>query len=285
MKILVPTDFSKNAQRAAEYAVLLAKAFGTGLKLLHIYTPPVTRNNLSYPLIQEEITRAIKAASKQLHTLCQELSAGLEIPCESLVKEGEVVEEIINEAKTNKTDLLVMGTLGASGIKKIIFGTNTASVIEKAPCPVLAVPVNGPLTLPRKIVYATNYYHSDMRIFKSLIPLVKSLNAELMIVHVAKDKRKTDRDMIEEFSKKVAKETGYEQPFYYVMTHKDIRKGIYHFVDSAAADLLVLSTRKRRFFEKLFDASLAKQMALHARLPMLVYGAEESAQVPYDELF
>jgi nucleotide-binding universal stress UspA family protein len=280
MKILIPTDFSANAKHAIDYAYLspLANTLNAEIKLLNVYTPPVTRNNLPYPLIQDQMVRAVKEAEEQLTILCNEISDNTGLRCKNLVMTGGVVEEIIKEAKGSKADMIVMGTKGASGIEKILFGSNAASVIENATCPVLVVPKGAPIALPKRIVFATNYHDSDMTTLKSLANLAKMLEAELMIVHVSKDKLKSERDLIEQFSKAVAVETGFQQPFYYVMQHADIKKGLDLFMDSSGADLLALSTRKRSVFEKLFDSSLTKQMAYQVNIPLLAFHATVSGK-------
>jgi len=280
MKILIPTDFSENAKHAIDYTYLslLANTLNAEIKLLYVYTPPVTRNNISYPLIQDEMANAVKEAKEQLMILCDEISDDTGLHCKSLVLTGSVVEEIIKEATDSKADMIVMGTKGARGIKKILFGSNTASVIENATCPVLAVPKGAAIALPKRIVFATNYHDSDMITLKSLTSLVKTLDAELMIVHVSKDKPKSERDLIDQFSKAVAVETGFQRPFYYVMQHTDVKKGLDLFVDSASADLLALSTRKRSVFEKLFDSSITRQMTYQLKIPLLTFQATVSGK-------
>ncbi|MBL7872548.1 MAG: universal stress protein [Cyclobacteriaceae bacterium] len=285
MKILIPTDFSKNAKRAIDYALLLAAATKSSITLVHVYGSAVTRKNLSYPLIQDEIASQVKVANKKLTELCSEISDDKIIPCKQKVMVGEIVEEITNEAKVNKADMIIMGTQGASGIEKILFGSKTTSVIEKAPCPVLAIPQGAAIALPKRIVFATDYHDSDMRTLKSLTNLVERLNAELMILHVSKEKLKSERDLIEQFSKAVAKETGSQQPFYYVMSHEDTQKGIDLFVDSSGADMLALSTRKRSIFEKILDSSLTKKMAYQSRLPLLAFQSGKSNQDSFNEDF
>ena len=279
MKILVPTDFSKNANHAIDYAAVVAKATGAELLLLYVYSPPVTRNNLAYPLITEEMGRAKKEANEQLLNKCNEISEAYRISCHSLVMTGNLVDEIIGKAVDVKIDMIIMGTQGASGIDQVLFGSNTAAVIERASCPVLAVPAQTKPFIPRKIVFATDYQDNDMQTMKAVTNLTTSFKAELLIVHVSKEPLKSERDLIEQFSKAVAKETGFKEPFYYVMPHDDIQKGIDLFVDSVGADLIALSMRKRNIFEKLFDKSLTKKMAYHTRLPLLVFhsGAEETS--------
>jgi nucleotide-binding universal stress UspA family protein len=169
-----------------------------------------------------------------------------------------------------------MGTQGASGLAKIVFGSNTASVMEKATCPVLVVPAKSALALPRKIVFATNYEDNDIQTVKELTKITHHLKVEFILLHVSKENLKSDHDLIEYFSKAVAKEVNIEQPFYYVMHHENTQQGIDHFVDSIGAHLIAVSIRKRGIFDKLFDSSLSKKMAYQARLPLIVFHAATS---------
>lgn len=271
MKILVPVDFSLNAGHAVKYASLLGQVIQADLILLHVYTPPVTRGNAVYSLITDEIGRMIQEATKNLQELCREATDNYEVRCEQLVRMGNPVEEIIMESENSRVDLIVMGTRGASGIEKMLFGTNTASVIEKAVCPVLAVPGKGIIALPKKIVFATDFQEGNLESLTELITLTKGLKAELILLHVAKETIKSDRDLIEHFSKTVAKETQIDQPSYYVMHDDNVEKGIDNFVDAIEADLVALSTRKRGVLDSLLAPSLTKKIAYHARLPFLVF--------------
>ncbi len=282
MKILIPTDFSKNARHAIDYATLLAKSVSAEIKLLYVYTPPVTRGNLAYPLIQDEIKRGVKEAGEQMIKLCSETTDGSGLLCKSHVIIGVVVDEIIKVSEDSKIDLIVMGTKGASGIEKILFGSNTASVIEMATCPVLVVPMNAVITLPKKIVFATDFQDTDMQSLKELVTITNGLKAELILLHVSKEDLKSDRDLIEDFSKAVAEEVNIDQPYYYVMHHENIQAGIDKFVDSVGANLIALSMRKRGFFKKLFDPSLSKKMAYQADLPLLVFHATKAESMDSD---
>jgi nucleotide-binding universal stress UspA family protein len=273
MKILIPTDFSANADHAIKYGAMLGKAVNADLILMNVYTPPVTRGNVAYPLITEEKGRMTREATEKLLNLSTTVSEDYGIRCEHQVRIGNPVDEIVKEAEVRAIDLIVMGTVGASGISRIVFGSNTAFVMEKAPCPVFAVPTNSTLALPKKVVFATNYADNDIQAVKDLIKITQPLRAELTLLHVSKKVLKSDNDLIEEFSKTVAKEVKIEQPFYYIMHHEDTQKGIDNFVDSVGADLIAMSMRKRGILEKLLDSSLSKRMAYQARIPLLVFHA------------
>jgi nucleotide-binding universal stress UspA family protein len=212
-------------------------------------------------------------ATKKLNEITARIINEHGIRCQSKVVMGEPVDGIVTECNDTDVDLIVMGTHGVSGLEKILFGSNTASVIEKATRPVLAVPQNTIIALPKKIVFATDYQENDMQTLKELATLSTTLKAELVMLHVSKEPVKSDRDLIEHFSKAVASVANTAQPYYYVMTHDDIEKGVEQFADSVGGDLLALTTRKRSTFEKLFDASLTKKMVYNTRLPLLAFHA------------
>jgi nucleotide-binding universal stress UspA family protein len=282
MKMLIPTDFSANARHALNYAALLAKTMKARLILLHVYTPPVTRENIAYQIITQEIGSMLSDAKEKLQAIASAITDEYGIDCDQLVRMGNPVSEVVQEAETNQVDFIVMGTLGASGLSKIIFGSNTTSVMERATCPVLAVPANSSLALPAKIVFATNFEDNDLQTVKVLANITRSLKAELILLHVSKDNLQSDHDLIENFSKAVANEVNMDQPFYYVLHHENTQAGIDHFIDSVEADLLAVSMRKRSLFERIVAPSLSKKIAYQARLPLLVFHTVETESNDHD---
>lgn len=278
MKIVIPTDFSEAAASACDYAVLWARALNAEVELIHVYTPAVTRNNVAYALISEEIARERTIANEKLEALSKEIFRRDGILCTYQVLIGNMVDELIREAEESKADLIAMGTTGSSGIDQVLFGSNAAAVIENASCPVLAIPKHVTTALPEKIVFATNYQDNDMQTLKELTGWAEKLRSELMILHVTSNKIKSERDLIESFSKEVTAETGFKSLYYYVLPqpHEDVEKGIGMFVDSVQVDVIALSTRKRGVFERLFNPSLTKKMAYHAQVPLLAFHATEA---------
>jgi nucleotide-binding universal stress UspA family protein len=140
-RILVPTDFSKHSHNALSYAAAFAEKFGAELYLLHVVqdlalfipeavsvAPPVT------PPI-EQMTAAVKEA---LQRVVREEDLGrFKVHCD--VREGTPFYEIIQYAKENDLDLIIMGTHGHTGLAHVLLGSVTEKVVRKAPCPVLTV--------------------------------------------------------------------------------------------------------------------------------------------------
>jgi nucleotide-binding universal stress UspA family protein len=215
------------------------------------------------------LARFRKEASEKLTAHCKLLTEENRIDCDFQIATGDVNKEIRDIANAYHADMIVMGTEGATGIEKLVFGSNTSTVIEAAPCFVIAVPKNASLTLPKKIALATDYENMDVEDLKKLCGLCKVLKAELTVIHVSKESRKSDRDLIEDFSRMVANQTTCSQPYYYVVVNEDVAKGIESFIDSNETELMVLSTHRRNAFNKLWHPSLTKKLVHRTKLPLL----------------
>ncbi len=271
MNLLVPTDFSSCADHAINFAALLGRRTGHDLRLIHVYAPVDLANTAMIDFVEREMEQAQKEIKEKLHRICMATAEKNNIGCSHVLRIGALTENILAEAEENNCKIIVMGTEGASGLTKLLFGSRTSSVIESADFPVLAVPPQSSLHLPKKIVFATNFFDSDLETLKQLIDLVKGWKPEIYLLHVSHDNLRSERDYIESFSKAVVKETDYKHLYYYVLPHENDERGIDLFIKSVGGEMLVLSTRKRTFLERVFNASLTKQIAYHLSVPLLAY--------------
>jgi nucleotide-binding universal stress UspA family protein len=129
--ILFPTDFSTNANRALEYAVEIASLTNATLHILHVYTPVVSKDNAFSSLLGDEVADATHEAREKLRVMTDMISKEYpRVKCQARVRVGEPVDEILKVSKEIGSDLIIMGTLGASKLSKMIFGSNTSAVIE-----------------------------------------------------------------------------------------------------------------------------------------------------------
>jgi nucleotide-binding universal stress UspA family protein len=134
-KILVPSDGSKTAQKAAEYAVDLAKHLKASIIALSVIdkrsstaqTVPVseTQRHTIEP-IEDYLREAAEAYTGEIKKLCDQSSV------ESIIsiKSGHPVEEIVKEAKKSKANLIVMGSHGRSALSAIVLGSVSYGVIH-----------------------------------------------------------------------------------------------------------------------------------------------------------
>lgn len=134
---LVPIDFSEYADKALDYAIVLAQKLQARLTLLHVIQPvPMAGVDmgmaLPYPYLEDmeaEITRSMEAC---LHRVT---AAGVQ--GEMIVMHGVPFHEIVETAGSHHVDLIVMGTHGRTGFMHLLLGSVAENVVRLAPCPVL----------------------------------------------------------------------------------------------------------------------------------------------------
>jgi nucleotide-binding universal stress UspA family protein len=152
-KILVALDGSESSSRASKVAVGLAEKVRAELVVLHAITPPSSYYGSNYPTVsgmsppppsQREIdayyAQARKAASAIVgETIAQAKKSGLKVQTELPEGVSSIVETIISHADSSNDDLIVVGTRGLGGFKKLLLGSVSSGVVSHANCPVLVV--------------------------------------------------------------------------------------------------------------------------------------------------
>ncbi len=136
-RFLVPLDFSEYANQALDYAITLAGKLGAHLTLLHVIQPLPLGGvdmgvTLPFAYVQEmeaEIQRSMESSLERV------TAAGLE--GEIVIVHGVPFHEIIETAKTQQVDLIVMGTHGRTGLQYVLLGSVAEKAVRLAPCPVL----------------------------------------------------------------------------------------------------------------------------------------------------
>ena len=139
-KILVPQDFSEYSLHALKYAVTFAELFKSELIVLHIVEPIVYPADFSFgqvsiPAMEEEIR---KHSEEQLNELVErEIPAA--IKATPIIRVGKPFIEIVEVAKGENADLIVISSHGRTGMDHVLFGSTADKVVRKAPCPVLTI--------------------------------------------------------------------------------------------------------------------------------------------------
>jgi nucleotide-binding universal stress UspA family protein len=184
------------------------------------------------------------------------------------VKGSSFNDTVRKEAKRLRTGLIVMGTKGAGGLKKVVMGSNTTSIIEISHVPVLAVPEHAAYKSIRNIVYASDLKNLEKEL-KILAPYVEKFNCTVHLLHIISSGK--DVDAIEEKIEKAMKKVGYKNYVTLVLVDEDIDGAIDQYVSVAKADLLTMFTHQLSFYEKLFDRSITRKMAFHSKIPLLAF--------------
>jgi nucleotide-binding universal stress UspA family protein len=145
-KLLVPTDFSPNAEKALRYGLRLAQLGQATLLLLHVFEipqfaellPQASSWQLDYVEIKKTFDSAIQRAKLKLAELAR-TAEEKNVKVHTEVCQGTPYEEIVRVAKEEEVELIVIATHGYTGLKHFMVGSTAERVVRVAPCPVLIV--------------------------------------------------------------------------------------------------------------------------------------------------
>ena len=275
-KILIPTDFSNAALKATEYGTRLAAALNYDIILFHAVGLPMIRGTEDMELVAS--TDLERVENEQLEQIRHELrKRHPEVIIAVNSTMGFPVEEIRNACEENSVDLVVMGTKGAGGIKEILVGSNTGSLIHETECPVLAVPEEAVYKNPEHIVFATNMLRDDAHSLKDVIRLFGKLNPQITLLHI-EDGHRRDAEAVtmDWFRKEILPSLNYENVKLEVLSETDVVKSLHAYLEDNKADMLVTATRKRNLIERLFDRRITRKLVFHTHVPLLALRTHSS---------
>jgi len=271
VNILVPTDFSDLSRVAINYAVKVANKLNGTLTLLHVVTviqPTRASMRLRLEALEEELLRCAK---EDMEMLIAELAGKLKTtkPLEYKTVQGSSFNATVKiEAKKLRSGLIVIGTRGANGLKKVVLGSNTASLIEISHIPVLVVPELAEFTSLKNLVYATDLMHLEDEI-ATMLPYVKIFESTLHIFHAASGAKAVAP--AEAKIKAAIAGVDYGKFKIRVVADKEVDKAVETYVKETTSDLLATFTREHSVYEKLFERSLTRKLAFQSRLPLLAF--------------
>jgi nucleotide-binding universal stress UspA family protein len=279
VNILVPTDFSPLSKIAVRYANQIANQLKGNITLLHVID--LEKQFRSALRMQTGVREIMKSIQGNFQSTEQEVikqfaleqdmteEATKREPFKFKISKGQsFTDTVLRESRRLRSGLIVMGTRGATGLKRTLIGSNTASIIGSSHIPVLAVPERANFTGFRNVIHATDLKNLE-RELEILIPYIKRFESTIHVIHIAE--RNGNISDIEERLEETVRGTGYKNIVTLVTVDPDISGAIEQYVSIAKGDLLAMFTHEPTFFEKVFDKSVTRSMAFHSRIPLLAF--------------
>jgi nucleotide-binding universal stress UspA family protein len=276
-KILVPTDFSKQATIAVEVAADIARRSGAELVLLHI-VEEVTGGSFN---VEGEVSRGdigdrlfnyklLGKARKQLERAV--LDPGIrDVKADGVLRVGNPFHGIRTVLTEGKFDLVVMGTAGHTKIEEMLIGTNTEKIVRLSKCPVLTIQKKPATSNFKNIVYATAM-GKDEEVFSRIVKRTQQLynsNVHLVRINTPGDFQRdyTVKDYMNRFAKKL----GLKNYTISVYNDLNVEEGVIRFAESIDADLIAMATHGRTGFAHVIAGSVAEEVVGHAKRPVLTF--------------
>ncbi len=134
-KILVATDFSATSDKAFDYALSLARVFEAEVIALHVLEDPILYAPTTDESYREAYERTVQAKLNELTG--RHGAEGVKV--ELVTRQGSPFHEVVEYAKAEHCDMIIMGTLGLGPIQHMLLGSVAEKVVRTASCPVLVV--------------------------------------------------------------------------------------------------------------------------------------------------
>lgn len=188
-QVICPVDFSGSSVRALAHAAALARWYGAQLSVLHVvptFESMQVRGDVGDPV------RVVTPMPRD--QVLEEMSRFLNLAAVSpqatpLAEAGDPQSTIIGQAISTKADLIVMGTHGRRGFKRLLLGSVTEAVLREAPCPVLTVPPHASVGLSeavtfQRILCPVDFSASALQALGFALDLARQADGRVTLLHV-----------------------------------------------------------------------------------------------------
>lgn len=272
-RILIPVDFSKEAENAARVAAGIAKRTGSQIYLLHMLELPTnTIDPTGYTQIiaEPQAIYFMKLAHEKFDKF-KSLPFFKGIKLIESIQFHYAFAGIISESKKNDIDLIVMGSQGASGLQEMFIGSNTEKVVRNSEIPVLVIKEGSGDGMIKNMVFASDFADESKKTFQKIIDFANLFDSKIHLLYVNTihnfNTTKAVEERIENFL------LDFELKNYTQNIYNDIsiESGILNFSREIDADLIALNTHGRSGLSQLFNGSIGQELTNHALRPVITF--------------
>ncbi|MDX1271697.1 universal stress protein [Bizionia paragorgiae] len=270
-KILVPTDFSPEAENALKVAAQLAKKHNIELSILHIIDLPLQQiSELGTPTDLPEAVYFMKLAQKKFEDLlAKDYLQSLTIS--HSVDFNEISQGILDACKNNSIDLIIMGSHGADGFKEMFIGSTAEKIVRTSIVPVLVIKNKHDDFNIEDFVFASDFKNDNKDTYKQAIKLAELFDARMHLLMVNTMSNftttATAKVRIHEFIEGNTF-TNYTTNIY---NDESVEKGILNFSEIINADLIGISTHGRQGISHFLSGSISEDLVNHANRPVITF--------------
>lgn len=271
LKILIPTDFSVQAEFAYLMVKKLEEKTPVDIHFLHVMNVPDTVTmdaggniqtcgeiDVNYVVKQKEIAERKLANLKTLY--------GNDINSHFVL--GKVTDGILNFAEANHFDLIVMGTKGAWGLKEKLSGSETQMIARKSKIPVLSLMCDRSDLNIQNILLVHNFNHPAKEDFQLMHKLIKAFNTKFHLLQITSGKVDAEKVLVEANMKSFAELNNITNYECHLINDKDVEKGVVHFNQMNNMDMVCIGTHGKG---GIFHHSATEKLINHLFKPIISF--------------
>ena len=271
LKVLIPTDFSVQA----EYAYLMVKKLeektSTEVHFIHVLDVPDTVSidasgkiqtcgeiDINYVISQKEI------ADRNLSNL--KTQYGQHIQTHLVL--GKITDSIINYSEANKFDLIVMGTKGAWGLKEKLSGSETQIIARKSKTPLLSLMCDRSGLIIKNILLVHDFRNPAEDNLSLLKKLINAFDAKIHQLQIVSKQSNSENESLLKLMDKHAKENGISNYENHLLNDLDVENGVIHFNQMQDIDIVCIGTQGQK---KIFHTSATEKLINHLFKPIISF--------------
>jgi nucleotide-binding universal stress UspA family protein len=296
-RVLCPVDFSDHSRRALRHAMAIARRNASRLSVLHVetLTNELTRGDavlyVPFRASPEDELRAFVDGTKRTDF----------VDVTTMVRSGDAAESILDQARHDASDLIVMGTHGRSGLARLVLGSVTEQVLRHAGCPVLTIPPSATgratedLEPFNPILCASDFSPSSRKALGIALSMAQEGNARLILVHALQvpandaglhplqpiivdpvDQTEWRRETLAKLEAGLPDAANLRCRPETIVVAGDPSETILRIAAEKHAGLIVMGVQSRGAIDRLLFGSTTRQVIHAARCPVLSIRAEKN---------
>lgn len=271
LKVLIPTDFSVQAEYAYLMVKKLEEKIPVDIHFMHVLSVPDTVTmdkqgniqtcgeiNVNYVVSQKDI------ASRKLNNLKtlygEHIKTHLEL--------GKITDKIVSYAKDEKFDLIVMGTKGAWGLKEKLSGSETQMIARLSSTPLLSLMCDRSDLVIENILLVHDFSNPKNENLALLHKLIKAFNTKVHLLQICKENTEVAKNNIHNNMDSFAKLNNIVNYEKNVLADKDVENGVIHFNQMHEMDIVCIGTHAKG---GLLHVSATEKLINHLFKPIISY--------------
>lgn len=271
LKILIPTDFSVQAEYAYLMVQKLAEKANVDVHFVHVLNVPDTVTmsadgkistcgeiDVNYVVQQKQIAERKLENLKTLYG--QDIQTHLVL--------GKTTDSVIKLAEQGGFDLITMGTKGAWGLKEKLSGSETQMVARRSKIPVLSLMCDRSDLVIENILLVHDFHEKDGQDLALLRKLVQAFGTKVHLLQIVKDEKESTREKVFQNMTAFANAHQLGNTEFHTLYDKDIESGVIHFNQMSQMDIICMGTHGKA---GLFHTSATEKLINHMFKPIISY--------------
>ena len=271
-QILIPVDFGEQAMIALRQSYNLARLTKSEITLVHVidedflkpFQDIVSAKHNYERHLKDDVEKRLKEIANQVHT-----ETGVKV--NTITRSGKIYEGILEAAKKINASLIVMGTMGAIGLKKKILGSNASRVVREADCPVITIKGQDHRFGIKHILLPLDLTKETKEKVSKAINLARMFGS---IIHVVSVVESDDEFIMNKLTRQMSQVESFIQSADLKCTSEfikgsDVVEEILKTAKRVEADLIMIMTQQETGFTDLFISSAAQEIINHSDIPVL----------------